>query len=471
MFVEIDNQDMDALKVEEWINITRDANGGEISPEFAMEILTKTNHFAHIKKVLKYIKNSCADKNGELATDKVLAYKDFILSSVDGREMSPQALEILQEMADAGGLRKEFDEVNSKLPKFYEKDDCDKTVIVVKSNDTYDRDLSMYKKVIFECVKYGMIYAMTIGESTKLPKICDFSSKNDGEESHCIRLGYGTDLANVDRLIFGENDKVEFGVYKSTVSVRAGLSFDDYHAENLHGVIDVSMCSEANFSGCDLKDVEELKTENVGILKFNNIKNFFKEYKFKNNWRISFDYAKLDKDVKMFFENIEHVNFSEAKVSGVLDFSGCDTISLGLLYCSFDGLQEMKFKEGGRIAIRGNVPDDFDFSLFSEVKIFGCNLSKVKNLKFRDGAKVFISNNVVCDGVLDVSNCGEVVFGDDKGNEKISDVPNIRKIKFRDEEQMRKSYIKKDYRKFVFEEYSPGMGIKKIASLFGGKSK
>ena len=36
---------------------------------------------------------------------------------------------------------------------------------------------------------------------------------------------------------------------------------------------------------------------------------------------------------------------------------------------------------------------------------------------------------------------------------------------------MKKSYIKKDYRKFVFEEYSPGMGIKKIASLFGGKDK
>ncbi len=42
MHVKIDNQDMDALKVEEWINRTRDANGGVISPEFAMEILTKT---------------------------------------------------------------------------------------------------------------------------------------------------------------------------------------------------------------------------------------------------------------------------------------------------------------------------------------------------------------------------------------------------------------------------------------------
>ena len=38
MFVKIDNIDMDAFKVEEWINRTRDANGGVITPEFAMEI-------------------------------------------------------------------------------------------------------------------------------------------------------------------------------------------------------------------------------------------------------------------------------------------------------------------------------------------------------------------------------------------------------------------------------------------------
>ena len=87
MFVAIDNKNMDALKVEEWINHTRDANGGVISPEFAMEILTKTNHFAHIKKTINYIKKSCTDEKGELVTDKVLAYKDFILSAVDEREM------------------------------------------------------------------------------------------------------------------------------------------------------------------------------------------------------------------------------------------------------------------------------------------------------------------------------------------------------------------------------------------------
>ena len=85
MFVAIDNTDMDVFKVEEWINRTRDANGGVISPEFAMEILGKTNHFAHIKKVVNHIKKSCMDENGELVKDKVLAYKEFILSCIDRR--------------------------------------------------------------------------------------------------------------------------------------------------------------------------------------------------------------------------------------------------------------------------------------------------------------------------------------------------------------------------------------------------
>ena len=97
MFVPINSADMDAFKVEEWINRTRDDNGGVISPEFAMDVLGKTNHFAHIKKLINLIKKSCSDKNGELVADKVLAYKEFILSAIDGREHEGMALKGLQE--------------------------------------------------------------------------------------------------------------------------------------------------------------------------------------------------------------------------------------------------------------------------------------------------------------------------------------------------------------------------------------
>ena len=129
MFVAIDNKNMDVFEVEKWINTNRDANGGVISPKFAMEILVKTNFYGNIKKVINHIKKNCLDENGELVKDKVLAYKDFILSCVDGREMSQQALEVLQDLSDACGIREEFDEINDKEPKEYDKNECYRVMV------------------------------------------------------------------------------------------------------------------------------------------------------------------------------------------------------------------------------------------------------------------------------------------------------------------------------------------------------
>ena len=55
MFVAINNTEMNIPQVTEWIMKTRDANGGVISPEFAMEILGKTNHFGHIRARLNML--------------------------------------------------------------------------------------------------------------------------------------------------------------------------------------------------------------------------------------------------------------------------------------------------------------------------------------------------------------------------------------------------------------------------------
>ena len=460
MFVIIENDNMGVASVDAWIKTVRNNNANVISPDFAMEVLSKTNHRGHIKTVIKNIKDRCKTK------EELIEYKEFILSCVDRREQSQQVVNILRDIADVCGIREEFEEANKK-DKFYSETDCDKTSVIVKSSEVNDADLSMYKKVIFEYV--GNI---RISESTKLPPICDFSNNSDGRNMHYIDLSFYADLSNVDKLIFGKGDEVVFGVYRPSYSARMNYSVDSYQAYNLHGVIDVSMCSKADFAGCNLGNVEELKTENVDSLNLDNVKNFFKEYKFKNNKKISFNYVKLDKDTKMVFENVEEVKFYRAKVSGCLDFSDCENLSLILNGSNFDALQEMKFKEGGNIFIQGSVPDDFDFSLFSNVKICNCSLSNVKNLKFRDGANVFIGEDVICDGVIDVSNCGEVIFGDAYGNPKKSKdctVPRINKIKFKNEEQMRKSFIKQDYRKFIFEESSIGVGLKRIASILGGR--
>ena len=201
MFVAIDNKDMDVFKIEEWINETRDANGGVISPEFAMEILSKTNFYGHIKKVLKNIKEKNKTK------EELLAYKEFILSCVDEREMSPQALEMLQEMADVCEVRDEFDEKNAK-PKWYDKDDCYK-VVVVRTKEEFNALEGNDLRIFFDADEVDLTWC---------------------------------DLDKVKKIRFREEAEVDLK-----------------GAKNLPKELDLSMCSKVNLTDCDLSGVEKIK--------------------------------------------------------------------------------------------------------------------------------------------------------------------------------------------------------------------
>ena len=216
MFVPINSADMDAFKVEEWINRTRDDNGGVISPEFAMDVLGKTNHFAHIKKLINLIKKSCSDKNGELVADKVLAYKEFILSCVDGREHEGIALKGLQELADASGLREEFDKINQE-DKLYDKKACEKLICV-----TTGKKLDVKRRVNGEDLEV-LFYQVR-------------------EDEYDVEEIKNIDLAGIKKLRFNYGDRVAIdGVY------------------NLPKILDFSNCSNASISRTDIKNVEEIK--------------------------------------------------------------------------------------------------------------------------------------------------------------------------------------------------------------------
>ena len=131
MSVVINNADMNIFGVDEWINRTRDDNGGVISPEFAMEILSKTNFYGHIKKVLKNIK----EKNN--TADELMAYKNFVLACVDEREMSRDALTLLCEMAEECGCTEEFEKLNAK-DKLYDTKACEKLVTISSQKELED---------------------------------------------------------------------------------------------------------------------------------------------------------------------------------------------------------------------------------------------------------------------------------------------------------------------------------------------
>ena len=123
MFVLINNTDMNINDIEKWIKTARDDNGGVISPESAMEVLSKTNHLGHIKKVLRNIKDKCT------TPEEMAPYREFILSCVDGREVSPQTLENLNELADLCGSKDELEKINKKY-KYYDTKACEKNVAV-----------------------------------------------------------------------------------------------------------------------------------------------------------------------------------------------------------------------------------------------------------------------------------------------------------------------------------------------------
>ena len=214
MFVAIDNIDMNPLKVAEWIDRTIDANGGVIYPRFAMEVLGKTNHFTHIKKVVNCIKENCLDENGELVQGRVLSYKDFILSCVDKREMSPQALAELEKMADVCGCRGEFDKLNGKR-KWYRINDCNGISVVRSRKEFQELDGRVH---IVYCDPIMAEYLDVIPDDY-CTNICRKVKRMD--LSAC-------DIGRVDRIFFAKDLEVDLS---NARNVPEGKD------------IDVSMCS------------------------------------------------------------------------------------------------------------------------------------------------------------------------------------------------------------------------------------
>ena len=263
MFVAINNKDMNIFKVDEWINTTRDANGGVISPEFAMELLSKTNFYGHIKKVLRNISEKCTTR------EQLMPYKEFILSSVDGREMSGEAFDYLCEMADLCECREEFDVANDK-PKIYSKYLCERRLIAktvtnqdelmaldegwydvyfdANPVDLYNCDLSQVEKLKF---KYGA--KVYLNESYNFPEVLDLSS------SYLVDLE-GCDFRGVKEIKFAKGAEVYLG-----------------GARNLPEVLDLSMDPlVVGLTGDNLCSVKKIKFRDEEQEKefMNGIKNY-----------------------------------------------------------------------------------------------------------------------------------------------------------------------------------------------------
>ena len=326
MFVWINNTDMGLSDIEKWIKIARDDNGGFISPEFAMEILGKTNHLGHIKKVLANIKKNCTTK------EEMAPYREFILSCVDEREMSDIAFDYLCVIADLCGCRKELDAANEK-PKLYSMFDCE--WVAVSTQEEFDALKGENLNVYFDAEVVGLdeydlskIKGLKFRKGAKvslykvknLPKYLDVSM--------CDKISlWWCDLSGVEELKFKEGAEVNLSC-----------------AENLKEDLDVSMCNYVDLRGCDLSK--------------------FKNLKFKEGGRVCL---------------IGATNFSEC-----LDLSMCNYVDLR--YCNFKGVKKIKFRDGAKVnfGLADKLPEELDVSMCSEVSFSECDLRGVKKIKFKN---------------------------------------------------------------------------------------
>ena len=92
----------------------------------------------------------------------------------------------------------------------------------------------------------------------------------------------------------------------------------------------------------------------------------------------------LSKVTKIIFEEGASVSLSEAKnLPKDLDVSMCDEAKLG--YCNMEGIS-LKFKERARanLAYANNLPSNLDVSMCDWVNLHGCDLSNVKKIKFKN---------------------------------------------------------------------------------------
>ncbi len=426
MFVVINNKGKNPIEIEGDIQRTR--NNGEITPAFAMEILSLTNFRSNIKKLVRAIK----DKNK--TKEEILPYKKFIVSCVDSREISEEALADLQEMATLCGCEKEFEVANGKA-KFYGKFDCNNTdTKVVKSNEKFKalkgEDLTVYfdaDKVELSYSDLSKIKALKFKEGARIDLRGDSNLPKGLDVSMCSKVYLGLcDLSKIKGIKFKKAAVVDLS---EAYNLPKDLDFsqcshvDLCKAKNLPEVLDFSQCSSVNLGGCDLTGVKVLKFREGAEVDLSNAKNLPKDLDVSMCSWVDLHGCDLE-GLNLKFREGAVADLKYAKnLPKDLDVSMCSWV--GLHGCDLEGLN-LKFREGARVYLEGayNLPKDLDFSMCPRVDLQGCDLEGL-NLKFKEGAEVDLEGTRNLPEVLDVSMCSWVDL-------RYRDLSGVKELKFRD---------------------------------------
>ena len=384
MFVGINNKYKSAIEVEGVIQKAR--NDGAITPKFAMEILSLTNHRSNIKKLVKAIKDNCKTEA------EILPYKEFILSCVDEREMSEEALDNLQDMAILCGCEDEFKEANGK-PKFYDK--FDYKGAVVKSKQEFGALERENLKLYFDADKVDL-------HDCDLSNIKDIKFREDAEVNlrGAKNLPKNLDLSQCSKVNLEECD-----LNGLNLKFREGAEVDLGGAKNLPKDLDVSMCSEVNLHTCYLRGLN-LKFREGAIVYLSCTKSLPEDLDISMCSGVCLSYCDL-RGLNLKFREGAKVDLDSAKnLPEDLDLSMCSVARLS--YCDLSGLN-LRFRDGSKVILHGakNLPRYLDLSQCSNVGLYGFNLRGV-NFKFKEGAEVNLGRAENLPRYLDLSQCSKV---------------------------------------------------------------
>ena len=391
MFVEIiKEEDLSGPKIDAWIN---KAKKDGFALEDAMDVLKKTNYYGVIKKIAKVIK-------GLKTPEERLAFKEFVLSAVWGRDTSPDTFNLLYNLALEGGYDGEFLEAFTR-PKVYtlkKINETSKNFILRGDTQLSDFDFTGLDRAVFDFE--GGAKTVTIKDEI-LPPVCVFKNAR--------YLTFKGKITHLDEFILENVDKVEF------------LECDEFEAK----VIDLSCCDEVVFGkayfsrnakikfkeGADIFSEEfvifpsELEFPYVNMLNIKRSK--FHGVKFKGGKCIKYDNS-----------------YSYDELPEILDLSGFDEVDLS--NCDFYGVKKVIFKKGAKVDLQGaeNITCDMNLDAPKKINLKDCDLTKVTDLSFAEGADVDLS-----DAIFDASKVDFSVF--DKLIIRDVDFSGVKELKFR----------------------------------------
>ena len=412
MFVAINNTDMNIFKVDEWINHTRDATEDKkLSPEQCMDILSMTNFYGHIKKVLKNIKEKNKTK------EEVKQYEEFIIACVDCRKTSDVVLETLREMADFCGCRDRLEILNRK-DKFYDVSDCKGCIIAKYEEDVQECDLNNLKV-------YDKGYIDT--SMFDYGKIAKKKYFEEGE--FCVDGGNNfpevLDLSMYDTVHLPNCEFYDVSEIKFKDGARVNLSYTSFLPKGL----DLSMCSRVVLCGCNLDRLSGQRFRDGAEVELIKAFNYPRDLDFSmcsNVCLANCDLAKFD---NLKFNEGAVVNISSAKnIPHDLDVSMCSSVDLS--FCDLDGVSGLRFREGSRVRLFNtkNIPHDLDVSPCAIVDFGGVDMCGIEKLEFAKDAKVYFGNAKNLPSKIDLSMCKTCSMDD-------CDLSGVEVLAFKNKEQ------------------------------------